>query len=80
MSWGWVGPIIIGGILGIAAKFIDLFLININIEDDPYKFGLGIFLSVWILMSFRLISPVFLYPVILSYLVVFLAKQRREIG
>jgi oligosaccharide repeat unit polymerase len=80
MSWGWVGPIIIGGILGIAAKVIDLFLININIEDDLYKFGLGIFLSVWILMSFRLISPVFLYPVILSYLVVFLAKQRREIG
>ena len=78
MSWGWVGPIFIGGILGIATKLIDLFLMKIHIEDDAYKFGLGIFMSVWILISFRLISPVFIYPVILSFLVIFIAKRRNK--
>ena len=77
MSWGWLGPIIIGAILGVLTKYLDLILSKINIENDPYKFALGIFMSVWIIISYRLLSPAFFYPIVMSYVIIFFSSQRK---
>jgi hypothetical protein len=77
MSWGWIGPIIIGTFLGVLSKLIDIYLSKIDIKNDPYKFGLGIFINVWIFLSYRLLSPVFFYPIIFSYLIILIGRQRK---
>ena len=77
MSWGWFGPIMIGGVLGSLTKRIDSFLSGIDIRNDPYTFGLGIMLSAWVFICYRLLSPVFFYPVVISAIIIFLSKRMR---
>lgn len=79
MSWGWLGPIIVGSLFGFASARLDALLSKIDLEADPYTSSLGIMLVVWIFISYRLLSPGFLYPVIGSAVIVLLSRRRRRV-
>ena len=81
MSWGWIGPMMIGGLFGWLTARLDSFLSKVEANSDPYTSALGIMLVVWIFISYRLLSPGFFYPVMASALIVLLSRKiggRRE--
>jgi oligosaccharide repeat unit polymerase len=75
MSWGWFGPIIIGLLFGWLTSQIDKTLVNERARNDPYLFGLGLMLIVWLFLSFRVLSPVFFYPILIAGLIVYIGRR-----
>ncbi len=75
MSWGWFGPIIIGLLFGWLVAQIDKTLVNERASRDPYLFGVGLMLSVWLFLSFRILSPGFFYPILIAGLIVYIGRR-----
>lgn len=75
MSWGWIGPVVAGLAFGWGTGFIDRILRLTNRNEDIYSLALGIMVNVWVFISFRLLSPSFIYPVLLSFMVIVIAKK-----
>lgn len=71
MSWGWAGPVMIGAFLGWLTSRLGIVLSRINIESNIYFSALGVMSVVWIFISYRLLSPGFLYPVIFAAMIIF---------
>jgi len=63
MSWGWFGPIMLGIIFAFASTKCDRFLLRVSPFENPYSFAVGAMFAVWLLVSYRFLSPGFLYPV-----------------
>jgi len=77
MSWGGWGPILIGGVMGWLSSRIDGFLDRMRRYEDSYLRSIGMMMSVWIALSYRILSPGFLYPIIIAFLMVLLSRQSR---
>ncbi len=75
MSWGWLGPIMIGVILAFISVRCDRFLSRVSYAEDPYQFAVGAMLAVWLLVTYRYLSPGFLYPVLFAAGIVALSKR-----
>jgi hypothetical protein len=74
MSWGWLGIVFISLLSGFVSAKTDLFFSKINMKKDIFRAGIGIMLVVWIFLSFRNLSPGFLYPVIFAFLILKVSK------
>ena len=77
MSWGGWGPIFLGGFMGWLSSRVDGFLVRTSRIPAPYYRAVGVMMSVWILLSFRVISPGFLYPVVMVFVMVWLSSMER---
>lgn len=78
MSWGWFGSVLLGIILAAASKKCDDFLSRASPLSDPYHFAVGAMLAVWLLITYRYLSPGFVYPVICAAGIVALSKLTRK--
>ena len=78
MSWGGWGPIFLGGFMGWLSSRVDGFLIRTSRISAPYYRAVGVMMSVWILLSFRVLSPGFLYPVGMVFVMVRLSSTERS--
>jgi oligosaccharide repeat unit polymerase len=76
MSWGWLGPIMIGLMLGLATARTDAYLAQKDFQKNLYEAAVGILLAVWLFISFRVLSPGFFYPIIFVAVIVFLSRTR----
>lgn len=74
MSWGWLGPIILGSMLGVLTAKIDCYIFNIDFEKQHYLVGLVMMLIVWIFLLYRNVSPGFLYPILFTLLIMKISK------
>jgi len=77
MSWGGWGPIFLGLFMGWLSSRVDDFLFCTNNFPDLYYRAIGVIMSVWILLSYRVLSPGFLYPVIIVFLIIRISSMRR---
>jgi len=77
MSWGGWGPIFLGLFMGWLSSRVDDFLSRANNFHNLYYRALGVIMSVWILISYRVISPGYLYPVIIVFLIIRSSSTRR---
>lgn len=78
MSWGWLGPVILGIILGLITVFLDAFSISAMKQGDPYIIAVSLMFAAWIFLNFRVLSPGFLYPVIFSALMLNFGGDRKK--
>ena len=76
MSWGWWGIILIGFFLGYVTGKIDLIFFGKNNTNNIYFRALGILFLVWVFISFRLISPGLLYPIIIFGISVIMSRYK----
>ena len=76
MSWGLVGPVVSGTLVGVLSTLIDRYLSRLDRNFDLYRATFGVMLIIWMFMCYRLLSPVFLYHVIVSGLIVGLCTIR----
>jgi len=77
MSWGGWGPIFLGLFMGCLSSMADDFLARNNNFPNLYYRAIGVIISVWILLSYRVISPGFLYPVIIVFFIIRISSMRR---
>lgn len=75
MSWGWPGIVAAGGTFGLVAARIDHFIQRNAVTTDDYFYGLYVMAAVWLAVSFRLMSPGFLYPVLAACGMVWLGRR-----
>lgn len=78
MSWGLIGTILLGLIIGWLISFTDSILNQFNIDNNPYKFSIGAMLSVWVFLSYRILSPGLLYPIIFAYILIFISQNLKK--
>jgi oligosaccharide repeat unit polymerase len=76
MSWGWLGPIIIGLMLGWVTGRTDTFLERQDFQKNLYGVIVALMLTVWLFISFRVLSPGFFYPVLFAAGIVFLSRTK----
>lgn len=76
MSWGWFGPIIIGFIMAWFTRLADRLLLRTDSDRSPYRFLLGAMLATWILITYRFLSPGFLYPVLIVAGLLWLSRMQ----
>ena len=76
MSWGGWGPIFLGLFMGLISSKVDGLLVRTSRNPDSYFRAVGVMMSVWILLSFRVISPGFIYPVMMVFVLVRLSSVR----
>ncbi|NWF89167.1 MAG: oligosaccharide repeat unit polymerase [Ignavibacteriaceae bacterium] len=67
MSWGWIGIAFIGSLFGFVSAQIDNVLKKIDFFKDIYQTGIILMFIIWLFLSFRNLSPGFLYPVLFAY-------------
>src|SRR3972149_3369946 len=79
MSWGWVGVLIIGASMGWFCAYIDRLLIGFRRDMNFYGKAIGFMLTVWIFLSYRVVSPLLLYPIVVSVIIVLLGCKRNII-
>ncbi len=77
MSWGLWGPIVLGGFMGWLSSRVDGFLAHLSHIPGSYLRAVGVMMSVWILLSYRVLSPGLLYPVVMVYLLIRLSSVQR---
>jgi oligosaccharide repeat unit polymerase len=86
MSWGFFGPVIVGGLFGWMAVHIDRFIDRAIKHEDVYRAAIGAMLVIWVVVSFRVLSPGFFYPILVAVAIVQLgslrvsAQARRDSG
>jgi oligosaccharide repeat unit polymerase len=80
MSWGWIGPIIIGLIFGLLARKLDLFIVPALRAGDIHKAGGGILVITWMFLCYRLLAPAYIYPIIIYSLMVALSRKWAPLG
>ncbi|MDD1778126.1 MAG: oligosaccharide repeat unit polymerase [Candidatus Helarchaeota archaeon] len=78
MSWGVFGPILVGLLMGWISARINFFLFRASFINDPFKTATGALWAVWIFMSYRVLSPGFLYPVLIAGLLVALSRRNNR--
>jgi hypothetical protein len=64
MSWDWWGVLLCGAGFGAAGAAVDVPLGRLDPRRDAYRAGGWIMLLVWLFLSYRLLSPGFVYPVL----------------
>jgi hypothetical protein len=77
MSWGVWGPIFLGMFMGCLSSMADDFLARTNNFPNLYYRAIGVIISVWILLSYRVISPGLLYPVMIVFFIIRISSMRR---
>jgi len=77
MSWGAFGPVLVGGFIGWLSSRVDGYMARTDRVRHPYFWAVGLIMSVWLLLSFRVLSTGFLYPVIMVVVLVALASARK---
>ncbi len=75
MNWGGPGVFLSGAVFGLAAAAIDARMRQVDVGRDAYRRGLWIMLIVWLFLSYRLISPGFLYPVLAMGGILFFCRE-----
>lgn len=79
MSWGWLGPIFLGIGLGWLTSRVDEYLKNACLVSTLHHRTVGLMISVWILLSFRVASPGFVYPIVIVYLLTRLSSSANSL-
>jgi oligosaccharide repeat unit polymerase len=74
MSWGWFGPILIGGLFGLLASRLDRYLARALRENNGYPAATALMLLSWMILCFRVLSPSNLYPVLFCGLIVWASR------
>lgn len=77
MSWGWIGPILIGMIFGWLARKLDIYIVPALKTGDIYKAGIGILMITWMVLSYRHVAPAYLYPIIIYSLIIVMSRKIR---
>ena len=75
MSWGVLGPIYIALLMAWVSARVDRLSEGVN---DLYLRGIAITLSVWIFLTFRIISPSLFYPVVIAGLIVYFSREYKK--
>jgi protein-S-isoprenylcysteine O-methyltransferase Ste14 len=63
--------------MGWLSSRVDGYLLRTSNTRHPYYRAVGLMMSVWILLSFRVISPGFLYPVAMVFLLIKISSDRK---
>ena len=75
MSWGWIGPIMIGAALGWVGRKTDDILGGIWQKSRSYAITFALLIATWLFLSYRVLSPGFLPPVLLVGLILVFASR-----
>ena len=78
MSWGWLGPIMIGASLGWIGRKADDILTKAWIKSHSYSVTFALLFATWLFLSFRILSPGFLPPVLFVGLILVLGSRIGE--
>ncbi len=73
MSWGMSGPIFLGMVLGWLSSRIDIFLNHTISSEKNYYVIPALMMCIWLFLSYRIISPGYLYPIMIVFALVFIA-------
>ncbi len=77
MSWGWLGAVFGGALLGSIVRIFDRFGLRAWRRRKRYETLVILSFGVWVFLSFRLLSPGFLYPVIFLGGIVYISQKKR---
>ena len=66
MNWGWLGILALGLGAGVLSAFLDARIASTLAARHYYRAAVFLMLASWALVSFRLLSPGFLYPVLFA--------------
>jgi hypothetical protein len=80
MNWGWAGVLLIGLGIGFLAAAVDKLATAYVGAGSRYGIAVAAMGAVWLFLSFRHLSPGFLYPLALASLVVHLSVRRASFG
>jgi oligosaccharide repeat unit polymerase len=75
MSWGWLGPIIIGLIFGWLARMLDIYLTSFLRAGSIYHLSIGILAFTWMFLCYRILSPAYLYSIIIFATIVTMSNR-----
>ena len=78
MSWGWAGIAILGALFGWIAGLTDRWLGRNDPVGNPYSAIVALMLAVWLLLSYRILSPGFFYPILFAWLIVQFVERRHR--
>lgn len=78
MNWGCIGIVIIALLLAYVATRIDNNISIKIIEGNSYKYYLYSSIAVWLFISYRLLSPGFLYPIICVAVIIFASGRQKD--
>lgn len=79
MSWGPAGVVAAGASLGWLSARIDARL-RPERHSDAIASGVAVMLALWVFLSFRYVSPGFLYPVLVAAAISVLSRARLVAG
>lgn len=74
MSWGMLGPIFLGIVLGWFSSRIDILLNRTNNFRENYFSIPVLMMCIWLFLSYRVISPGFVYPIIIVYMLIIISN------
>jgi oligosaccharide repeat unit polymerase len=75
MSWGWLGPIIIGLIFGWLARRLDVYVSPLLRAGSIYRASIGILVIAWMFLCYRILSPAYLYTIIIYFIIVAMSSR-----
>ena len=76
MNWGWFGVVLVGAGAGLLASFLDSRIGEALRLQRSYRAAVALMLATWALVSFRLVSPGFLYPVLFAAAILAVSRLR----
>ncbi len=80
MNWGWAGVLLAGLGIGLLAAGVDKLATAYVATGSRYGIAVAAMGAVWLFLSFRHLSPGFLYPLTLAALVVHFSVRRTSFG
>lgn len=79
MSFGYIGPFLIGAIFAFIGRIIDRRIYVAKLSKALFSLSVYLMYAVWLFVSFRYFSPGFLFPVLVAHLILVLSKRKLKI-
>jgi len=76
MSWGWLGVVEAAAVMGLLAVAVERMARAAVSVKDPAAIAASVMVGAWVVLSYRMLSPGILYPVITFVALVTLARRR----
>lgn len=74
MSMGYIGPLVIGAVYAFICNSLNKRIYNALNVKAIYHCSLYMMYGFWLFVSFRFFSPGFLFPVLMSHLILIISK------
>jgi oligosaccharide repeat unit polymerase len=76
MSFGVIGPVLIGGIFAYIAQVADKKIFLAKSSGALFSLAVYLMYAIWLFVSFRFFSPGFLFPVLIAHIILMITNRK----